>query len=213
MKTNNNLPQLQTGSIDTKHGGVWSGVLFLALGLGAVFLPFFSSIVVETWLGLLLASAGLGGLVYAIQTKSEEGFIWKLLLSILYIGTGVFLFVYPLTGVLTLTLMVGSFLLTEGIFELILGFQVRPQHNWGWVLIDGLLTVALGAFVLFQWPGSSTWLLGTIVGVSLISTGTSRLVLHFSHSKKDGATIRETTVGKTTEVNLSTGSPESNPST
>jgi uncharacterized membrane protein HdeD (DUF308 family) len=209
--TTNNLPQRPTGSIDPKKGGVWSGVLFVALGLGAIFLPFFSSIVLETWIGLTLASAGLGGLVYAIQTKGEEGFIWKLILSILYIGTGVFLFVYPLTGVLTLTLMVGSFLLSEGIFELILGFQVRPQYNWGWVLLDGLLTIAFGAIVLFQWPGDATWLLGTIIGASLISTGTSRLVLHFSHAKNSPAIEFKENSDTTTIVNPPSDNPGSTP--
>jgi uncharacterized membrane protein HdeD (DUF308 family) len=181
--TTSNLSPMQTAPVNQMKGGIWSGILFIVLGLVGIFLPFFSTVVVETWIGLILASAGLGGLVYAIQTKSEDGFIWKLLLSILYIATGVLLFVYPLTGVLTLTLLVGSFLLTEGTFELILGFKLRPQQNWGWVLADGILTLAFGAIVWSQWPGDATWLLGTLVGASLLSTGISRTALYFSHNQ------------------------------
>jgi uncharacterized membrane protein HdeD (DUF308 family) len=180
-----NMPEVKRTPSLPLQGGVWSGVLFVILGLVAIFVPFFSTVVVETWIGLILASAGLGGLIYAIQSRSEDGFIWKLLLSLLYIATGVLLFVYPLTGVLTLTLLVGSFLLTEGVFELILGFKLRPNQNWGWVLADGLLTIGFGAIVWFQWPGDATWLLGTLVGASLLSTGISRIALYFSHSSND----------------------------
>lgn len=194
-------------------GGVWSGVLLTILGLVAIFTPFFSTVVIETWIGLILASGGLSGLVYAIQGREEDGFIWKLLLSLLYIGTGVLLFVYPLTGVLTLTLLIGSFLLTEGTFELILGFKLRPQQNWGWVLADGLLTIGFGAIVWFQWPGDAKWLLGTLVGASLLSTGVSRLVLYFSHAKNeriDNAESMPVVEQPPTNPNPSSN-PESNP--
>ncbi len=183
--TTGNMPEVKRTPNLSMQGGVWSGVLFVILGLVAIFVPFFSTVVVETWIGLILASAGLGGFVYAIQSRSEDGFIWKLLLSLLYIATGVLLFVYPLTGVLTLTLLIGSFLLMEGVFELILGFKLRPNQNWGWVLADGLLTIGFGAIVWFQWPGDATWLLGTLVGASLLSTGISRIALYFSHSSND----------------------------
>jgi uncharacterized membrane protein HdeD (DUF308 family) len=209
--TMSNLPGFNGQQSLAMKGGVWSGVLFVVLGLLGIFLPFFSSVVVETWIGLIMASAGLGGLVYAIQSQKEDGFIWKLLLSLLYLGTGVYLFVYPLTGVLTLTLLVGSFLLTEGVFELILGFKLRPNKNWGWVLADGILTIAFGAFVWLQWPGDATWLLGTLVGASLLSTGISRLVLYFSHAKNDRIDNAEPIVEQPETNPNPSSNPESNP--
>jgi uncharacterized membrane protein HdeD (DUF308 family) len=211
--TTSNIPGLGGSQSLAMRGGVWSGVLLVVLGLLGIFLPFFSSVVVETWIGLIMASAGLGGLVYAIQSQKEDGFIWKLLVSLLYLGTGIYLFVYPLTGVLTLTLLIGSFLLTEGVFELILGFKLRPNQNWGWVLADGILTIAFGAFVWLQWPGDATWLLGTLVGASLLSTGISRLVLYFSHAKNDRIEMANTDpLVEQPETNPSPNSnPESNP--
>lgn len=211
--TTSNMPGMNGQQSLAMKGGVWSGVLCVVLGLLRIFLPFFSSVVIETWIGLILISGGLGGLVYAIQSQKEDGFIWKLLLSLLYIGTGVYLFVYPLTGVLTLTLLIGSFLLTEGVFELILGFKLRPNQNWGWVLADGILTIAFGAFVWLQWPGDATWLLGTLVGASLLSTGISRLVLYFSHTKNDRIDkTNENPIVEQPETNPTPSSnPESNP--
>ena len=87
------------------------------------------------------------------------------------------LFVNPLRGIFTLTLLLGSFLLTEGVFELILAFRLRPQQNWTWVLSDGIITLLLGGIIWFQWPFNAPWIIGTLVGVSVLSTGISRVML------------------------------------
>lgn len=153
------------------------GVLLIVLGIIGIALPVASTIFAETWFALILISAGAAKLVYAFRTRDQGGFVWKVLLSLLYVATGVMLFVYPRTGVLTLTLLLGSFLLTEGVFELILAFRLRPQQNWTWVLVDGIVTLLLGVFIWFQWPFDAPWLLGTLVGASILFTGVSRVML------------------------------------
>lgn len=167
-------------STEIKKSNNWSlaiGVLLVVLGIIAIAQPAVSTIFAETWFALILSSAGVAKLVYAFQTRDRGGFVWKLLLSILYIATGVMLFVNPLTGVLTLTLLLGSFLLTEGVFELILAFRLRPQQNWTSVLINGIITLVLGGMILFQWPFDAPWLIGTLVGASVLFTGISRVML------------------------------------
>ncbi|MBW4644155.1 MAG: DUF308 domain-containing protein [Goleter apudmare HA4340-LM2] len=159
------------------NGSLVIGILLIILGIIAIAMPTFTTIFAETWFALILITSGFAKLVYASQTRHRGGFIWKLLLSGLYIATGVMLFVYPRTGILTLTLLLGSFLLTEGVFELILAFRLRPQQNWTWVLGDGVITLLLGAMIWFQWPFNAPWLLGILLGVSIIFTGISRVML------------------------------------
>lgn len=172
-------PDLKNSDIKKSiNGSLWIGISLIVLGIVAIALPNFSTIVTETWIALILISAGAAKLVYAFQNRDgDSGFIWKLLLSILYIATGVMLFVYPLTGAITLTLLIGSFLLTEGTFELILAFRLRPQPNWTWALGNGIITLILGIMIWFQWPFNAPWLIGTLVGVSVLFTGVSRVML------------------------------------
>lgn len=153
------------------------GILLIALGLVAAVLPVVSTLFAETWIAVIIATAGVTKLVYAFQSRDRGGFVWKLLLSILYIATGIMLFVYPRTGILTLTLLLGSFLLTEGVFELILAFRLRPQPNWTSVLVNGIITLVLGAMIWFQWPFDAPWILGTLVGISILFSGISRVML------------------------------------
>jgi uncharacterized membrane protein HdeD (DUF308 family) len=156
---------------------LWIGVLLIVLGIVGIVLPVASTIFAETWFALILVSSGAAKLFYAFQTRDRGGFVWKLLLSILYIATGVMLFAYPLKGALTLTLLLGSFLLAEGVFELILAFRLRPQQNWTSVLVDGILTLVIGGIIWFQWPFNAPWIIGTLIGASIISTGISRVML------------------------------------
>jgi uncharacterized membrane protein HdeD (DUF308 family) len=168
-----------SGDINNKNvnGSLLIGVLLAVLGIVAIAVPAVSTIVAETWIAVILSSAGVTKLVYAFQTRDQGGFIWKVLLSVLYVATGAMLLFYPLTGVLTLTLLLGSFLLTEGTFNLILAFRLRPQQNWTWVLADGIITLVLGAMIWFQFPYDAPWLIGTLVGASVLFTGISRVML------------------------------------
>ncbi len=169
-----NLPTDVKKNVNTS---LWIGVLLIVLGIAAIAVPFVSTLFTETWAALILLSAGFSKLVYATQTRHEGGFIWKILLSAIYIVTGIMLFANPLNGILTLTLLLGSFLLTEGTFELILAFRLRPQQNWVYVLGNGIVTLLLGAYIWFQFPYDAPWLIGTVLGASIVSTGISRVML------------------------------------
>jgi uncharacterized membrane protein HdeD (DUF308 family) len=177
MTTNISPNDVSTDIQKTTNNSLWIGALLAVLGIAAIALPIFSTLVAETWIALILISAGASKLVYAFQTRDRGGFVWKLLLAILYVATGLMLFIYPRTGVLTITLLLGSFLFMEGIFELILAFRLRPQHNWTWALANAVVTLVLGAFIWFQWPFNAPWILGTLVGASILSTGISRVMM------------------------------------
>lgn len=167
-------------STDSNPGQNWSiviGVLLIVIGVVSIALPQVSTIVTETWIAFVLISAGMGKLIYAFQSRQQIGWIWKLLLSLLYISVGIVLLTYPLSGTLTLTLLFGGFLLTEGIFELVLAFRLRPEQNWGWVLVNAIATLLLGIMIWYQWPFNAPWLIGTLVGISIIFTGVSRIML------------------------------------
>jgi uncharacterized membrane protein HdeD (DUF308 family) len=159
---------------------ILASALLIVLGILGIMLPAFSTLVAETWLALILISTGAAKFVYALQGRQESGFVLKLLLSVLYLSTGIGLLFYPLPGLLTLTLLLGSFFLTEGTFELFLAFRLRPQPNWPWILANGIITLFLGGLVWLQWPSNAPWLLGTLLGVSILFSGISRLMLSLS---------------------------------
>jgi uncharacterized membrane protein HdeD (DUF308 family) len=45
------------------------------------------------------------------------------------------------------------------------------------VLIDGIVTLLLGLLIYMQWPSSSLWAIGTLVGISMIFSGAARVMM------------------------------------
>jgi uncharacterized membrane protein HdeD (DUF308 family) len=84
---------------------------------------------------------------------------------------------HPLLGLVTLTLVIAIFLLIEAGLETALYFTIRRKTNAGWVLFDAIVTLVLAIMIWSQWPSSSAWVLGMLVGISLIFSGISRLSL------------------------------------
>jgi uncharacterized membrane protein HdeD (DUF308 family) len=74
-------------------------------------------------------------------------------------------------------LVLASLFLVEGIFDIVLFFRVRSTQSSSWVLIDGIVTLLLGLMIYLQWPSSSAWAIGTLVGVSMIISGVTRVML------------------------------------
>jgi uncharacterized membrane protein HdeD (DUF308 family) len=171
-------PETAVGTA-TKAGG-WSmlwGILMFVCGILAISLPLTSSIGIVIVLAWLILFAGICHLIFAFQSHSVGGFLWQVLLAVVYGIAGIYMLMNPLLGVLSLTLVLAVFLLFEGILEIALYFGIRRVRHAGWVLFDGIITLILGIFIWAQWPSSSVWVIGTLVGISLIFSGISRLML------------------------------------
>lgn len=153
------------------------GVVMIVGGVGAIALPFAATLVFTFWIGWLLIGASLVKFIYAFQSREQGGFGVKVLLAVLYLIAGVMLVVQPLQGIITLTLLLGSFFVVEGISELVLAYQLRSQSNWAWVLFNGIVTLVLGGMIWSAWPGNAPWVIGTLVGISLAASGLSRVML------------------------------------
>lgn len=168
---------------DVRKAGGWSmvwGIVMLICGVLAIALPLASSIGIVIVLAWLILLAGISHLIFAFQSHSIGGFFWKLLLALIYGCAGFYMLMNPVLGVLSLTLLLAVFLLFEGILEIVLYLNLRAVANSGWVLFDGIVTLILGFLIWRQWPSSSAWIIGTLLGISLIFSGISRLMLSFA---------------------------------
>jgi uncharacterized membrane protein HdeD (DUF308 family) len=166
---------------------VWGIIMFIC-GILAIALPLASSVGIVIVLAWLILFAGVCHLIFAFQSHSLGGFLWKVLLAIVYGFAGVYMLMHPLLGVISLTLVLAVFLLFEGVVEIVLYFNIRKTANAGWVLFDGIVTLVLGFLIWRQWPSSSVWVIGTLVGISLIFSGISRFMLSSAVRRVTSAT-------------------------
>ncbi|HUK25940.1 MAG TPA: DUF308 domain-containing protein [Terriglobales bacterium] len=180
----------QTPSAVVRQASAWSilwGVLLIVFGVLAVGSPFVAAVAVNAFLAWLIVLAGIVHLIVAFYSHTAGSVIWKLLVGLAYICFGVYLVMHPVLGVASLTLVLGSLFLVEGILDIALFFQMRSFRGAGWILFDGLVTLLLGLLIYLQWPSSSAWAIGTLVGVSMIISGVTRVMMSLAVRKVSDA--------------------------
>ncbi len=158
----------------------WSiglSVLMILAGILAIVMPPLAGIAVLVVVAWLLMFSGAAHLVFAWHTRSTGGMIWELLLGILYIVVGVYALLHPVAGLASLTLVLAIYLFMEAVLELILSFRLRPMRGANWLLFDGIVTLILAILIWRSWPSGTEWVIGTLVGISMLFSGTARLSL------------------------------------
>ncbi len=153
------------------------GILMIILGVVAMAAPVVATIAIQVMLGWLLVISGIAEGIHAFMVKEWRGFLLELLSAVLYLGVGLMLLVDPLKGAVALTLILAVFLLVEGIFKIITALRVREHRGWGWLLASGIVSVVLGVMIWAQWPASGLWVIGLLVGIQLLFTGWSLVML------------------------------------
>jgi uncharacterized membrane protein HdeD (DUF308 family) len=154
----------------------WSTVTFVC-GILAIILPLTISFGIALIIGCLILVAGIAHLVFAFDTRSIGGFLWQILLSALYAMAAICLLVNPLLSVLSLAFMLAIFLLFESILEFALYFRLRRFRHSIWLLIDGIGTLTVGTLLISKWPPASPEIIGALIGISLMLSAISRLIL------------------------------------
>jgi uncharacterized membrane protein HdeD (DUF308 family) len=170
-------------STTVKRSLGWSiaiSVFMILAGLVAIIIPPIAGIAVTVLVGWLLVVSGGFHLFYGWHIRSKGSLVWELVVGVVYILAGIFLLVHPVAGLATLTLALAIYLTAEGVVELILSFRLRPHPGWGWLLFDGILTLLVAIMIWRTWPSSAPWIIGTLVGISMLFSGTSRLMLSMS---------------------------------
>ncbi|RRA48800.1 HdeD family acid-resistance protein [Acidipila sp. EB88] len=152
-----------------------AGIVLIILGLLALFLPLVAGVAITAVVGWVLVLAGAAHFYFGYHARTTGAVVWQCLIGLVYVVVGFFLVVHPARALPQLTILLAAYFVIEGAFELVLYFRLRAGHRASWFLWDGLITLILGIMIWAQWPYSSVWALGTIVGISLLMSGFARL--------------------------------------
>lgn len=149
------------------------GVVLLILGLLAVALPMLATIGFTIVLGWLFLISGVMGLVTTFYMRGAPGFWWALISALIGIGAGVVLLISPVSGAVSLTLVLIAFFIVEGVATIMYAVEHRAQltDRWGWMLFSGVIDLILAAMILAGLPSSAAWAIGLLVGINMIFGG------------------------------------------
>lgn len=165
-------------SSERRHWSSTMGIVLIVVGVLAILLPLIAGVAITAILGWLLLIAGVAHLLFGWGSRAAGSWLWQAVIGIVYLLVGFYLIFHPARGLVTLTLLLAIYLVVIGIFALFMYFRLRRTHRANWFLWDGLIALLLGLLIYAHWPFSSAWAVGTIVGISLVSSGIARLSFH-----------------------------------
>jgi uncharacterized membrane protein HdeD (DUF308 family) len=167
-------------SADIQKAATWSivlSVLMIAAGVLAVGTPAIAGVAVTALVAWLLIFSGLFHLAFAWRAGRPGAVVGEILVGVLYGGIGLYMLTRPVIGLESLTLAIAIYLIIEGALEFVLSFQLHPAPGSGWLLVDGIVTLVLAVMIWSTWPSSAAWVVGTLVGISMVFSGVTRLML------------------------------------
>ena len=154
-----------------------AAILFIVLGAFAIIEPAVAGLGVALLVGWLLIFGGISHFVSAFEGGGAKRVIFQVLAGVLFVIGGYYFITHPLLGLSTLTLLLAAVILAAGVCEIITYFRLKSEQASGWMLFNGIVALILGALIWLHWPSSSVWAIGTLVGVNLLLTGITRLMI------------------------------------
>jgi uncharacterized membrane protein HdeD (DUF308 family) len=168
------------------------GIALLILGLLAIVLPPLATFALEILIGWLLLISGVVGLIATFRTRSAPGFGWSLLSAVIGIVAGVVLLRWPLSGALSLTLILTVFLTLEGVASILYALEHKRELSgrWGVMLFSGLVDLVLAFMIFAGLPATAAWAIGLLIGINLVFGGSAliAMALHARNAAPAGKT-------------------------
>jgi uncharacterized membrane protein HdeD (DUF308 family) len=159
------------------------GIVLVILGIAAILLPVLATITFTILIGWLFLISGVVGLITTLWMHTRvPGFWWSLVSALIAIAAGIVLLLWPISGSLSLTLLLTAFFIVEGVVSIMYAIEHRNQLSgrWGWMLVSGIVDLILAAIIIAGLPGTAFWALGLLVGINLLFGGTAMIGMAFA---------------------------------
>jgi uncharacterized membrane protein HdeD (DUF308 family) len=152
------------------------GLVSVIVGFLAIGSPHIATDKFVVIIGILLLIAGFTEVIHAVMVRNLRGFAMHLLAAALYLLVGLFVIEDPDRAAVVLTLLLAASFLVGGVLRIVFSL-VEHFPAWSWVLLNGVVDLMLGVFILNRWPASGDWVIGLFIGIDLLFHGWSWIIL------------------------------------
>lgn len=161
---------------NSRIAAVWGGAVIL-LGIIAMMAPWQTGIATTLLFGILLLSVGVVKSIYAFQADTFSQGMGRFISGGITLICGSLIFFMPDMGLMSIAMILAIYFIAEGVTEIVSGFKLRPVSGWGLLVFNGLLSLALGAVILADWPVSGTNAVGILIGIRFMAAGWNIIAL------------------------------------
>jgi len=152
-------------------------IVLLLLGVAALAAPLMAGLAIAFLIGWVLVFSGVIGLIAAFAGHMHYHRGWSLASAIVALIAGLLLLLFPLIGVITVAIVIGAYLVVDGVslIGLALTRRKRGFSGWPWLAASGALDLLLALFILSLGAAGSAILVGVVVGIDLLVAGVALL--------------------------------------
>lgn len=86
-------------------------------------------------------------------------------------------------GVVTLTVLLAIAFILHGVFEALMAMWLKQFPGWKWMMVSGGISVLAGILIFAELPSSASWAIGLLLGIILLSSGFSYLMVSMAMGK------------------------------
>lgn len=153
------------------------GISTIILGILAIATPLVAGASIVLLIGLLVIAGGFARIAWAFRAETYGKGLLGFAIGGMTLLCGIVLVTNPILASGVLTIILALYLLTDGVFEAIAAFRLRPAYGWKWLLTGGTVSCILGVMIWRQFPLSGAWAIGLLLGIKLVLVGMIMIVL------------------------------------
>ncbi|PWQ93851.1 HdeD family acid-resistance protein [Leucothrix arctica] len=169
--------QLEVLAMIPKFGtySIIIGILLILTGCLGVLLP--GVIAVEATL-IIGATLLLGSIFWLVHIYNYKSYGWvQWLKPIILLITGCLMLFYPLRGVAFIGSLLLVYLVLDALSSFTFAYLLRPVKGWGWMIFNGVTSLALAVLFLMSWPEGTLIIIGLYISISLFFDGWALLYM------------------------------------
>lgn len=163
---------------EVKRTSLWYivlGMVMIVVGVFALARPMVAGLALTVVVGWVLILAGAMQVVHCFMARSGGGFLFRLVLGLLYALAGLFILNNLYEGLAALTVVLGFVILMGGILRILVARAMTGVPGVGWLLFSGVVSIALAILIFARLPSSSEFIIGLFVGLDFIFGGWSMI--------------------------------------
>jgi uncharacterized membrane protein HdeD (DUF308 family) len=163
------------------------GIILCVLGLIVLLSPVAAGEAVVLIVAVVLVVTGIAQAVQGLRSGGWSVAPIAIVFGAVVAVLGVMVWLNPAIGSGFLTVLLILFFIANGLWKVSTAWRYRGAHGWVWLLLSGLVSLVFVYLLWKQWPLSGAWAVGVLVGIDLVLTGLSMVILAVALRKVRGS--------------------------
>ena len=163
------------------------GIILCLLGLVVLLSPVAAGEAVVLIVAAVLVITGIAQVVQGLRSGGWSAAPVAILFGAVIAVLGVMVWLNPAIGSGFLTVLLILFFIANGLWKVSTAWRYRGARGWVWLLLSGVVSLVFVYLLWKQWPLSGAWAIGVLVGIDLVLTGLSMVILALALRKVRGS--------------------------